>query len=122
MEEFVAYIIKNLVSFPADVHVSSYEDGDRLKIEIRVAQDDVGKIIGRKGNTINALRTIVRTVATRLGRKVQVELIQADKSDESMSETAEPEDNMIEVEEANSEELECSSSVCEEPETAVSQA
>ena len=76
MEEFVAYIIKNLVSVPEGVNVSSHQDGDRLKIEIRVAQEDVGKIIGRKGNTINALRTIVRTVATRLGQRVQVELIQ----------------------------------------------
>lgn len=120
MEEFVAYIIKNLVSFPADVNVSSYEDGDRLKIEIHVAQDDVGKIIGRKGNTINALRTIVRTVATRLGRKVQVELIQADKPEQSMIETAEPEDNMIEVEEADSEEHGCSSCARKEQEATVS--
>ena len=79
MEEFVAYIIKNLVSNPEDVTVSSSPDQEKVRIEIRVAKDDVGKVIGRRGNTINALRTIVRTVATRLGQKVQVELIQADQ-------------------------------------------
>ncbi|MCC5831435.1 MAG: KH domain-containing protein [Chlamydiales bacterium] len=78
MEEFVAYIIKNLVSHPEEVSVSSSLDQEKVRIEIRVAKEDVGKVIGRRGNTINALRTIVRTVATRLGQKAQVELIQSD--------------------------------------------
>lgn len=81
MEEFVAYIIKNLVAKPEEVVVSSSPDQEKLRIEIRVAQEDVGKVIGRRGNTINALRTIVRTVATRLGQKAQLELIQ-ESSDE----------------------------------------
>jgi len=80
MEDFVAYIIKNLVSKPDDVTVSSSETHEQISIEIRVAAEDVGKVIGRRGNTINALRTIVRTVATRLGRKAQVELIQPDQA------------------------------------------
>lgn len=75
MEEFVAYIVKNLVSKPQDVVVSSC-DQENVRIEIRVALEDVGKVIGRRGNTINALRTIVRTVAARFGKKVQVELVQ----------------------------------------------
>lgn len=81
MEEFVAYIIKNLVSKPEDVLVSSSSDQEKVCIEIRVAQEDVGKVIGRRGNTINALRVIVRTVATRLGQKTQVELIQVDQDE-----------------------------------------
>jgi len=80
MEDFVAYIIKNLVSKPEEVAVSSSDDQEQICIEIRVAAEDVGKVIGRRGNTINALRTIVRTVATRLGRKAQVELIQPDQT------------------------------------------
>ncbi|MCH9627428.1 MAG: hypothetical protein S4CHLAM2_10680 [Chlamydiales bacterium] len=84
MEEFVAYIIKNLVSNPEDVLVSSSADQEKVRIEIRVAQEDVGKVIGRRGNTINALRTIVRTVATRLGQKAQVELIQNDVEGEEV--------------------------------------
>ena len=83
MEDFVAYIIKNLVSKPEDVLVSSSDDQEQICIEIRVAAEDVGKVIGRRGNTINALRTIVRTVATRLGRKAQVELIQPDQETRS---------------------------------------
>lgn len=95
MEEFVAYIIKNLVSVPDGVTVSSHEDQDKIHIEIRVAAEDVGKVIGRRGNTINALRTIVRTVATRLGRKVQVELIQPDQI---ITEVSEPCDELQEDE------------------------
>ncbi|MCH9608893.1 MAG: hypothetical protein S4CHLAM45_05890 [Chlamydiales bacterium] len=91
MEEFVAYIVKNLVSVPEEVKVSSRDEGEYLRIEMRVAQEDVGKIIGRKGNTINALRAIVRTVATRLGRRVQVELLQDDKPRKVVAEEAEPE-------------------------------
>jgi uncharacterized protein len=87
MEDFVAYIIKNLVSKPEDVTVSSIDEQEQICIEIRVAAEDVGKVIGRRGNTINALRTIVRTVATRLGRKAQVELIQPDQTRRVMVES-----------------------------------
>ena|ERR1700722_4496411 len=97
MEDFVAYIIKNLVSKPEDVLVSSSETHEHICIEIRVADEDVGKVIGRRGNTINALRTIVRTVATRLGRKAQVELIQPDQTSRVIFEEH-PENGMIEEE------------------------
>jgi predicted RNA-binding protein YlqC (UPF0109 family) len=76
MEEFIAYLVKNLVSFPSKVHVSSSEENGKIHIEINVAAEDIGKVIGRQGNTINALRTIVRTVGIRLGRHVYLELIQ----------------------------------------------
>lgn len=76
MEEFIAYLVKNLVSSPDQVTISCEEEESGYRLEIRVADDDVGKVIGRKGNTINALRTICRTVAARLGKRAQVELIQ----------------------------------------------
>src|SRR5262245_50888716 len=100
MEDFVAYIIKNLVSKPDDVIVSSTEAHEQISIEIRVAAEDVGKVIGRRGNTINALRTIVRTVATRLGRKAQVELIQPDQErrDVVQEHVEEEEEEIIEEE------------------------
>ncbi len=99
MEDFVAYIIKNLVSKPDNVSVSLSEDQGQIFIEIRVAAEDVGKVIGRRGNTINALRTIVRTVATRLGRKAQVELIQPDQ-ETCLMEESESEEQMEIAEEA----------------------
>ncbi len=110
MEDFVAYIIKNLVSKPEEVVVSSSSDQEKARIEIRVAQEDVGKVIGRRGNTINALRTIVRTVATRLGQKVQVELIQ----DEVPGECDEECDD--ECTEETCDQEECTSEECSEQE------
>lgn len=87
MEEFVAYLVKNLVSSPNQVQVTSKDDNGVLRVEIRVAQEDVGKVIGRRGNTINALRTISRTVATRLGRHVHLELIQPEGKPEDRNES-----------------------------------
>lgn len=116
MEEFVAYIIKNLVSKPEAVQVASIEGTEPLKIEIRVAPEDVGKMIGRKGNTINALRTIVRTVATRLGQQVQVELIQPEREQEKAPEKeliAPPTETVATEEAAPTEEA-----VAEEPQEA----
>ncbi|SPN74016.1 hypothetical protein,Predicted RNA-binding protein (contains KH domain) [Chlamydia serpentis] len=78
MEEFVAYIVKNLVTNPEAVEIRSIEDeaNESIKLEIRVAAQDIGKIIGRRGNTIHALRTILRRVCSRLKKKVQIDLIQ----------------------------------------------
>lgn len=98
MEDFVAYIIKNLVSKPEEVSVSSSDDQEQICIEIRVAAEDVGKVIGRRGNTINALRTIVRTVATRLGRKAQVELIQPDQTSREVMQEDQAEEGLVEEE------------------------
>lgn len=80
MEQFVEYIIKNLVSKPEAVSVTCHEEEGSFKIFIEVDPTDLGKVIGKKGNAINALRTIVRTVAARFQRKAQVELVQAEKT------------------------------------------
>lgn len=79
MEQFVEYIIKNLVSNPEAVKVTCQEEDSLFKILIEVDPSDLGKVIGKKGNAINALRTIVRTVAARFQRKAQVELAQVNK-------------------------------------------
>lgn len=83
MEEFVAYIVKNLVADPEAVQISSVEDKakESIKVEIRVAPQDIGKIIGRRGNTIHALRTILRRVCARLRKKVQVDLVQPENGE-----------------------------------------
>ncbi|WP_375793907.1 KH domain-containing protein [Chlamydia sp. 12-01] len=88
MEEFVAYIVKNLVADPEAVEIRSIQDesGESIKLEIRVAPDDIGKIIGRRGNTIHALRTILRRVCARLKKKIQIDLIQPEGSRESVGE------------------------------------
>lgn len=82
MEEFAAYIVKNLVADPQAVEIRSIpsESGDSIRLEIRVSPDDIGKIIGRRGNTIHALRTILRRVCARLKKKIQIDLVQPEGS------------------------------------------
>ncbi|HEY4254922.1 MAG TPA: KH domain-containing protein [Chlamydiales bacterium] len=77
MEEFVAYLVKNMVNQPelVDVRCKEEEQGN-LFIEIRVAPEDVGKVVGRKGNVIRSLRTLTGTIGARLGRRIQLEIIQ----------------------------------------------
>lgn len=75
MEEFVSYVIRNLVDNPEDVQIRVYEGEKSSIVEIQVAQDDVARLVGRQGRTINAMRTIATTLGARLGRKVRLEVI-----------------------------------------------
>ncbi len=76
MEEFIAYIVKNMVNVPEQVDVRAMEGQGGTLLEIRVAPEDVGKIVGRKGNVIRSLRTLAMTIGARLGRRIHVEIIQ----------------------------------------------
>ena len=75
MKEIVEVIAKSLVDHPESVEVSEKQDGDQLLLELRVAEDDMGKVIGRQGRIAKALRTVVKAAATRDNKKVTVEII-----------------------------------------------
>lgn len=76
MEEFVAYLVKNMVNLPDAVDVRSLDGQNGTLIEIRVAPEDVGKVVGRKGNVIRSLRTLAMVIGARLGRRVHLEIVQ----------------------------------------------
>lgn len=76
MEEFVAYLVKNMVNQPDLVDIRSMDGQGGTLIEIRVAPEDVGKVVGRKGNVIRSLRTLAMIIGVRLGRRVHLEIIQ----------------------------------------------
>ena len=75
MKELLLYMAKNMVDDPDAVSVSetSYEEGKVL--ELRVAECDMGKVIGRQGRIAKEIRTIIKTVAQRTGEKVTVEIV-----------------------------------------------
>jgi predicted RNA-binding protein YlqC (UPF0109 family) len=76
MEDLLAYLARALVDDPDQVSVDSYDEEDgSVVLELHVAEDDVGKVIGRNGRTINALRTVVRASSVRLGRRVLVDVV-----------------------------------------------
>jgi predicted RNA-binding protein YlqC (UPF0109 family) len=76
MKEFVEYLVKNLVDQPDSVNISCLEGEKGMLIEIRVAREDIPKVIGRQGKTIKALRTLVLVAAARLGRHARLEIIE----------------------------------------------
>lgn len=76
MKEFVEYLVKNLVDQPEAVEVLCSEGEKGWLFQIKVASDEVGKVIGRKGLTIKSLRTIVSSVYARLGHRVQLEILE----------------------------------------------
>jgi len=76
MKEFIEYLIKNLVDLPEKVDVRCFENDRGITVEVRVGQTDIGKVVGRKGLTIKAIRTIAMMVCARLGHRVRVELVE----------------------------------------------
>jgi predicted RNA-binding protein YlqC (UPF0109 family) len=76
MEELVRLIAKSLVDEPDAVDVKTLTDGDEITIELRVSDDDMGKVIGKQGRIAKAIRTVVKAVATRENKRVSVEILQ----------------------------------------------
>jgi uncharacterized protein len=76
MKEFIEYLVKNLVDDPDKVEVQCSQIERGLRVQVRVSQGDMGKVVGRKGMTIKALRTIVLSVCARIGQRVELELVE----------------------------------------------
>lgn len=75
MKEFLEYVARSLVDDPDAVWVEvDEEDGDTI-LTLGVAQDDMGRVIGRDGRIANAIRSLLRVMATRDGRHVELEIV-----------------------------------------------
>ena len=74
MKELLLYMAKNLVDNPESVSVTEIE-GETTVLELRVAPEDMGKLIGRQGRIAKEIRTTVKSVAQRSGQKVSVEIV-----------------------------------------------
>ena len=75
MKDLLLYMAKNLVDDPEAVTVTEIDDEDGKVLELRVAEGDMGKVIGRQGRIAKDIRTIIKTVAQRTGEKVTVEIV-----------------------------------------------
>jgi predicted RNA-binding protein YlqC (UPF0109 family) len=73
--ELLAYLARALVDRPEAVAVETFEEDDATVLELHVADDDVGKVIGRRGRTVNALRVVMRACAARHGKRVLVDVV-----------------------------------------------
>lgn len=74
MKELLLYMAQNLVDHPDAVSVTEIE-GEETTLELRVAPEDMGKVIGRQGRIAKEIRTIIKSVAQRKGLRVNVEII-----------------------------------------------
>ena len=77
MEDLLEFLARALVDKPDDVRVEGFDEDDgTIVLEIHVAEDDVGKIIGRGGRTVSSLRTVMRAVASRQDERVLVDIVE----------------------------------------------
>lgn len=75
MKELLLYVAKQLVENPDAVTVTEREDADNTVLELRVAPEDMGKVIGRQGRIAKEIRTIIKSVAQRDGKRVTVDIV-----------------------------------------------
>lgn len=77
MKELLEELARRLVDEPEQVSVEQFEEGDgTIVLELAVADDDYGKVIGRGGRTANALRTVVKAAAVKENRRVLVDIVE----------------------------------------------
>ena len=76
MKDLVEYMVKSLVDDPSSVTVSEDDSGDEIILELQVAQEDMGRVIGRQGRVINAMRTLVQMCASRDDRRASLEILE----------------------------------------------
>ncbi len=74
MQELVKVLAKALVEKPEAVEVEAVEEEDRTVLKLHVAQEDMGRVIGKQGRIAKAIRTIVKSAATRENKKVTVDI------------------------------------------------
>ncbi len=76
MKELVERMAQALVDSPDDVSVEETADGDNITFHLRVEQGDLGKVIGRRGRTAAAMRTILSATATKLKKRASLEIVE----------------------------------------------
>lgn len=74
MKDLVLYIAKNLAQKPENVELQEAVDGDNVRLTLRTAEEDKGKIIGKMGKVIKAIRSVASAVGQKSGKKVTVDL------------------------------------------------
>jgi len=76
MKDLIEFMVKALVDDPSEVSITEI-NGDKITLyELRVAKSDIGKVIGKRGRTASAIRTIINAVSTKQGKRAELEIIQ----------------------------------------------
>lgn len=75
MKEMLEILVKSLVDNPENVTITEKENGNDVTMELKVDASDIGKVIGKQGRIAKAIRVLMRAYATRIGKKVNVEIL-----------------------------------------------
>ncbi len=76
LKELIEFIARSLVDKPDDVHVDEISGEQTVVLELRVAKDDLGKVIGKQGRTVKAMRAILSAAASKLRKRADLEIIE----------------------------------------------
>ena len=76
MKDLIEYIAKSLVDHPDEVQVRQSGGGSRVRIELSVAKDDMGRVIGKGGKVANSIRTLLRVAAEREGKQATLDVVE----------------------------------------------
>lgn len=76
MKDLIEYIAKALVEHPEEVEVNETASGSRVRIELKVNAEDMGRVIGKSGRVANSIRTLLRVVAERKGQQVTLDVLE----------------------------------------------
>jgi predicted RNA-binding protein YlqC (UPF0109 family) len=76
MKTLIEFIAKSLVEHPDVVEVREFQNGNRVRLELNVAKDDMGRVIGKNGRVANSIRTLLRVAAEREGKQATLDVME----------------------------------------------
>ena len=76
MKELIEYVVKALIDHPEDLRIAEIEGERTIVFELRCHPEDVGKVIGKSGKTVGAIRTLLSTVAARQNKRAMLEVVE----------------------------------------------
>jgi predicted RNA-binding protein YlqC (UPF0109 family) len=76
MKDLIEFIAKTLVDHPEQVEVRESQNGNRVRLELSVAKDDMGRVIGKNGRVANSIRMLLRVAAEREGKQATLDVLE----------------------------------------------
>jgi len=73
--EFVEYIVRSIVDDPEQVSVHEFKERSTIYLEVSVAGDDMGRVIGKGGSVVNSIRMLLQVLAGRMGKRISLEIV-----------------------------------------------